>query len=86
MSTSNLTPAQLAKLPALAAPQGSTPNFTPLYTGLQSASFAIVSVWLVLVTIIVAARMMVKDFASRLIQVEDFCITYNCTDPNSSPR
>lgn len=71
MSTANLSPAQLAVLPALKPPVGLTPDFTTEYIDLQPTFLAFASIWLVLTTIVVAARLVAKGFVSRSIQVED---------------
>ena len=71
MSTADLSPAQLAILPALKPPVGVTPDFATEYIDLQPTFLAFGSIWLVLTTIIVAARLVAKAFVSKTIQVED---------------
>lgn len=69
MAQSNLE--QMAMLPALEPPPGVTSDFTTRYTGLQPVFIAVVSVWLLLITAVVAARVIAKGLGMRLMQMED---------------
>lgn len=69
MASPNKT--QLALIPALEPPVGTTPDFSPSYSGLQPVFIAILSLCLIVTTLIIGARLVAKRFGVKAIQVED---------------
>ena len=69
--------ALVAQVPALEPPPGVTPDFNTLYSGLQPLFIAIISLYLMISTFVVGARLVAKGLDARLIQVED-CLLYIC--------
>ena len=64
-------PISLAQTPALEPPPGITPDFDTLYRDLQPLFIAVNSLYIVLATLVVGARLLVKAVHMRLLQIED---------------
>ena len=60
-----------AEQPALPPPPGMTPDFDGRYIGLQPTIVGILSLCLVLSTLTLAARLVVKRFVLKAVRVED---------------
>lgn len=60
-----------AQTPALKPPPGVVPDFNTLYSGLQPSFITITSLYLMIATFVVGARMLVKGLEARLLQIED---------------